>query len=342
LAGVQLPANFTIGSAVTVNDIKIDIPNNGRLTIEGNASKLKIKLGNSGKLIIEGNASKLIVEDSNSNNIEEVTVAAGATVKDSTIILNRGTTAPPDNKSDQLIVKGILKNSTVVANANAAKAAIIRLAGTLDSVTFRCKIAAAHDGTNTTADGVCIEATAARAQIIDSKVDFEATVGTTGTPPIPRVVDAGTNGVTIIGSTLNRIGGTGGPTFKAIAVNHGGGALVVRNSTIDLGAINDAASDDGSGSFDEDSRAVKSTANSGSIILTGNIFGGYNRRGKPVVAITGNLGRTPQQIANNQFQITESDTIGIQSIGAPDTLIDQYANRSGNTFGASSRRVVDN
>jgi len=309
-----------------VNDIKINL-NGNELTIEGNASKLKINLGNGGQLIIEGNASKLIVEDNkNASAIEKVTVAAGATVTDSTIILNRPTGAAddvPNNGSDELIVKGILKNSTVVANERAAKTAIIRLAGKLDGVTFSCKIRT--DGSN--GDGVCIEATAAGAQIINSKIDFDAT-NATGTTP--RVVDAGTNGVTIIGSDLTRIANLG---VKVFAVNHGGGALVVQNSTIDLGAVNDANSDD-------NSRAVKSSATSGSIILTGNIFRGYNRIGQPVVAITGNLGRTPQQIANNQFQINETGTIGILlPTNTPDTLIDQYANRSGNTFGASTRRV---
>jgi hypothetical protein len=339
LAQVNLGANFTIGSAVTVNDIKINL-NGNELTTEGNVSQLKIQLGNGGKLIIKGNASKLLVEDSNSNNIEEVTVAAGATVTDSTIILNRGV-ALPDNRSDQLIVKGILRNSTVVANANFAKAAIIRLAGTLDKVTFSCKIEASSANNSVTGNGVCIEATAAGAQIINSRVDFDANAGTAMGNQIPRVVDAGTNGVTIIGSTLNRIGNTGGSAAKVIAVKHGGGALVVQNSTIDLGAIDNAASRDAGGqNFDENSRFLSSNADSGSIILTGNIFGGYNRDNQPVVEITGRLGATPQQIANNQFLITNDRTIGIRSANAPDTLINQYATGSGNTFGSSSRPVV--
>jgi hypothetical protein len=328
---VQLGANFTIGSAVTVNDIKIAL-NGNKLTIEGNASKLKIKLGTSGKLIIKGNASELIVEDSNSSNIEEVTVDAGATVTGSTIILNRGGVS--SNRSDQLIVEGILKNSTVVVNASAAEAAIIKLAGTLDSVTFSCKISA------DTGNGVCIEATAAGAQIINnSRVDFEASSSSNHGSITPSVVKAD-NGVTIIGSTIRRIGST---LVKAIAVNHGSGALVVQNSTIDLGAIDNSAScqtSAGVTTCDDTSRAVSSNATSGSIILTGNIFGGYNRNDKPVVEITGSLGRTPQQIANNQFRITERDAIGILlPTNAPDTLIDQYANRSGNTFGASTTKV---
>jgi hypothetical protein len=319
LAGVQLPANFTIGSAVTVNDIKIDIPNNGQLTIEGDASKLKINLGNTGQLIIKGNASKLIVKDSNSNNIEKVTVDAGATVTDSTIILNRGGVA--NNASDQLIVKGILKNSTVVANENEAKAAIIKLAGKLDSVTFSCKIETSANG-----DGVCIEATAAGAQIINSKVDFDVP---TATGPTPRVVDAG-DGVTIIGSELTRIAN---PGVKVFAVNHGGGALVIQNSTIDLGALDHMTS------ANDDTRAVNSNAASGSIILTGNSFRGYNRNFRFVVEIGPGLGATPQQIANNQFQITNPSTVGIRSNNAPDTLAEQYANLSGNTFGSANTRV---
>jgi len=328
---VQLAANFTIGSAVTVNDIKIDL-NGNELTIEGNASQLKIKLGNSGKLIIKGNASKLVVEDNNGTN-EKVTVAAGATVTNSTIKLS--------NDGDQLIVKGTLKNSTVVANQTAAtQTTIIELAGKLDDVTFSCKIGTPNNGTDNQF-GRCIKATAAGAQIINSTVNFEATLGT-NSQGTPRVVDADTNGVTIIGSTLNRIGDTRGPTFKAIAVKHKGGALVVQNSTIDLGAINNGASCDQSNQCDDNSRAVHSDADSGSIILTGNTFGGYNRNDNFVVEITGRLGEIPQQIANNQFLINNARTIGIKSAGAPDTLIDQYANRSGNTFGASSRRVVAN
>ena len=198
-------------------------------------------------------------------------------------------------------------------------------------MTFSCKIRADYDIPNSAiiGKGVCIKATAAGAQIINSKVDFEATVGA-GATTTPRVVDADTNGVTIIGSDLTRIAN---PGVKVFAVNHGGGALVIQNSTIDLGAVNNANSDN-------DSRAVRSIATSGSIILTGNIFRGYNKVGQPVVAITGNLGKTPQQIASNQFQITETGTIGILlPTNTPDTLIDQYANRSGNTFGASTRRV---
>jgi hypothetical protein len=296
-----------------VNDIKIDL-NGNKLTIEGNASKLKIDLGNGGKLTIKGNASKLIVEDSNTNNIEEVTVAAGATVTDSTIILNRGGVA--NNQSDQLIVKGILKNSTVVADANAAKAAIIGLAGKLDDVTFSCKIET--DGAN--GDGVCIEATAAGAQIINSNIDFHAKY--VSGAKTPRVVDAD-NGVTIIGSTLKRIDNS---DTKAFAVNHGGGALVVQNSIINL-----------NGTTNDNSRAVNSTANSGSIILTGNTFSGYkNANNNPVVEIGGGLGATPQQIANNQFLITNNTTVGIRSANAPSTLITQYATGSGNTFGSAS------
>jgi hypothetical protein len=87
---VNLGANLTIGSAVTVNDIKINLSGN--------------------QLIIEGKASKLIVEDGGA--AEQVTVAAGATVTDSTLILN------VTNNNDLLIVRqGILKDSTVVANA---------------------------------------------------------------------------------------------------------------------------------------------------------------------------------------------------------------------------------
>jgi hypothetical protein len=305
LAQVNIPATFTIGSAVTVNDIKINL--------------------NGGELIIEGNASKLIVEDiSSAATIEKVTVAAGATVTDSTIILNRPANAlddVPNNKSDQLIVKGILKNSTVVANERAAKTAIIKLAGKLDGVTFSCKIRT--DGAN--GDGVCIEATAAAAQIINSKVDFEATnaAGTT-----PRAVDAGTNGVTIIGSTLKQIPAASGT--RVFAVNHGGGALVVQNSTIDL---------NGNSASSPGSRAVNSTANSGSIILTGNVFKGYNQGGEIVVEIGGGLGTTKQSIVNNQFQITNPNTLGIKSAGAAFPLINLYATQSGNTFGSSSPPV---
>jgi hypothetical protein len=293
-----------------VNDIKIDL--------------------NGNQLIIEGKASKLSVGDLGGG--EQVTVAAGATVTDSTITLSNNFAA---GQGDQLIVKGILKNSTVVANANAAKTAIIELAGQLDGVTFSCKISA-DAGSN----GVCIEATAAGAQIINSRVDFDADPGASTRPgaTTPRVVDAG-NGVTIIGSTLRRIDNF---NVKALAVRHGGGALVIQNSTIDLGAIDDGASDAGGGNFDEDSRAVYSDTASGSIILTGNVFRGYNRRNKYVVEIKNVLGAAPQQIANNQFQITEADAIGIRSVGAASELIAQYATGSGNTFGASSRRVVDN
>jgi hypothetical protein len=306
LAEVQINAAggvFTIGSAVTVKDIKI-------------------KLLDNKQLIIEGNASKLIVEDSNSNNIEEVTVAAGATVKDSTIILNRGTTAPPDNKSDQLIVKGILKNSTVVANANAAQTAIIKLAGKLDGVTFECQLGAG---------GKCIEATAAGAQVINnSQVNFDTNAGVTVT-----VVDAGTGGITIIGSVLKQI--TANSNKSVFAINHGGGALVVQNSTINL-----------NGNTNPATRAVKSATNSGSIILTGNVFSGYNVGGSFVVEIVGpggvgnGLGATPQQIANNQFLLTANNVVGIKSTGAPLTLINQYATGSGNTFGSSTTPVTNN
>jgi hypothetical protein len=311
LAGVQLGANLTIGSGVTVNDIKINL--------------------NGSNLTIEGNASKLIVADKNAPNvIEQVTVAAGATVTDSTIILNSG--AVGNNQSDQLIVKGrgILKNSRVVANANAAKTAIIRLAGTLDGVTFSCKIEADFDNANNevTGNGVCIEATAAGAQIINnSRVDFDANA--TGTAQTtPRVVDAGTNGVTIIGSVLKRIDNS---DTKVFAVQHGGGALVVQNSTIDL-----------NNTTNDDSRAVNSTAASGSIILTGNVFEGYNNaNNNPVVDIRGALGRAPQQIANNQFRITNPATVGIRSVGASSDLRDLYATGSGNTFGVAGTKVTN-
>ena len=114
-----------------------------------------------------------------------------------------------------------------------------------------------------------------------------------------------------------------------VVVNHGGGALVVQNSTINL-----------NGNTANATRAVKSTANSGSIILTGNIFEGYNNsNNNPVVDISGFLGRTPQQIANNQFRITNTATVGIRSVGASDELIEQYATRSGNTFGVAGTKV---
>jgi hypothetical protein len=307
VAEVNIPTtkeSFTIGSAVTVNDIKINL--------KGNT--------NGQELIIEGNASKLIVEDSDTNKIEKVTVAAEATVTDSTIILNRGG-ALPNDQSDQLIVqgKGILKNSTVVANANEAKAAIIKLAGKLDGVTFSCKITTSNPN-----KGKCIQATAAGAQIINSKVDFE--VPNAGSVN-PIVVDAGTSGVTIIGSALKRI--PVNLSVTAIVVDHSGGALVVQNSTIDLNGTNDNFS-----------RAVNSSANSGSIILTGNVFKGYNVGGKPVVDIDGSLGATQQQIANNQFLITNTTTVGIRSKNAPIPLINQYATGSGNTFGSSTTPVI--
>ncbi|WP_414383929.1 hypothetical protein [Synechococcus sp. W55.2] len=289
LAEVQLAGNFTIGSAVTVNDIKINL-NGQQLTIEGNASKLR-------------------VVDTGATN-ETVTVAAGASVTDSTIKLS-------NNAGDQLIVKGkgILKNSTVVATTSPAGASIIKLAGELDGVTFSCKINAA---------GVCIEATAAGAQIINSKVDFETTAGGA------KVVDTGTNGVTIIGSDLKRI--PANSTTTVTVVNHGGGALVVQNSTIDLNNTTGTPS-----------RAVNSTATSGSIILTGNIFSGYNKPNEPVVEIAAppGLGATPQQIANNQFLLTINNAIGIKSNGAPLTLINQYATGSGNTFGSSTTPVTN-
>jgi hypothetical protein len=300
LAGVKLGANFTIGSAVTVNDITIKL--------------------NGLNLTIEGKASKLSVEDSLPAN-ETVTVAAEATVTDSTIKLNRNN----PTGGDLLIVKGkgILKNSTVVANANAAQTAIIKLAGQLDGVTFSCKIDA--DAGN----GVCIEATAASAQIINSTVDFDANSTAPPGAITPKVVDAGTNGVTIIGSALNRIANF---SVRAFAVNHGGGALVVQNSTIDLGATDNATSDNFS-------RAVNSNATSGSIILTGNVFKGYNRNNQPVVEIVNVLGAIPQQIANNQFQIINPNTIGIRSFGASPGLRDQYATGSGNTFGSATTKV---
>jgi hypothetical protein len=284
LAQVNLGANLTIGSAVTVNDIKINLSGQ--------------------QLIIEGKASKLIVEDGGA--AEQVTVAAGATVTDSTLILN------VTNNNDLLIVKGILKDSTVVANATAATAAIIKLAKTLDGVTFSCKIGGG---------GACIESIAAGAQIINSKVDFDANaIGA-------KVVNAGTNGVTIIGSTLKRLPVNLG--VKTIVVDHGGGALVVQNSTIDL-----------KGTTGNPSRAVQSTATSGSIILTGNVFGGYNQANEPVVEIGAGLGATPQQIANNQFLLTINNAIGIKSTNAPSTLITQYATGSGNTFGSSTTPVI--
>jgi len=303
LAQVNLGANFTIGSGVTVNDIKINL---------------------SGKqLTIEGKASKLSVVDTAANS-ETVTVAAGASVTDSTINFTNAATT-----TDQLIVKGILKNSTVVANANAAEASIIKLAGTLDGVTFSCQI----QSTSATNIGVCIEATAASAQIINSTVDFDVTaVSGTATP---KVVDTGTNGITIIGSVLKQI--TASSNKAVLAVNHGGGALVVQNSTINLNGNTSGAT-----------RAVKSATNSGSIILTGNVFSGYNvgGAGSPVVQIVGpggvgnGLGATPQQIANNQFLLTANNVVGIKSTGAPLTLINQYATGSGNTFGSSTTPVV--
>ena len=303
LAEVNLGANFTIGSGVTVNDIKINL---------------------SGKqLTIEGKASKLSVVDTAANS-ETVTVAAGASVTDSTINFTNAATT-----TDQLIVKGILKNSTVVANANAAEASIIKLAGTLDGVTFSCQI----QSTSATNIGVCIEATAASAQIINSTVDFDVTaVSGTATP---KVVDTGTNGITIIGSVLKQI--TASSNKAVLAVNHGGGALVVQNSTINLNGNTSGAT-----------RAVKSATNSGSIILTGNVFSGYNvgGAGSPVVQIVGpggvgnGLGATPQQIANNQFLLTANNVVGIKSTGAPLTLINQYATGSGNTFGSSTTPVV--
>jgi hypothetical protein len=295
LAEVQLAANLTIGSTATVNDIKINL--GGR------------------NLTIEGKASKLIVEDTGAAN-ETVTVAAEATVTDSTIKLS-------NNAGDQLIVKGkgILKNSTVVADAATAVAAIIKLAGTLDGVTFSCKIGGG---------GVCIESTAASAQIINSsKVDFDAAAAN------GIVVNAGTNGVTIIGSVLKRIPTAGTAGNKVTVVNHQGGALVVQNSTINLNGNTAGAT-----------RAVNSNATSGSIILTGNLFTGFSVGGSPVVEIAGpggttGLGATPQQIANNQFLITVNNAVGIRSANAPSTLIDQYANRSGNTFGISNTPVTD-
>jgi hypothetical protein len=289
LAQVNLGANFTIGSGVTVNDIKINLSGSN--------------------LTIEGSASKLIVGDTNA--VEQVTVAAEATVTDSTIILSNDFAG---GQGDQLIVKGILKDSTVVANASAAQTAIIKLAKTLDGVTFSCQI-----GTS----GTCIEATAAAAQIINSKVDFDPAAAS------QKVVNAGTNGVTIIGSVLKQIANLGN---DVIAVNHGGGALVVQNSTINLNGNTGGAT-----------RAVNSTATSGSIILTGNVFKGYDLGGKPVVEIAAppGLGATPQQIANNQFQLTMSNAIGIKSNGAPITLINQYATGSGNTFGSSTTPVTN-
>jgi hypothetical protein len=288
LAKVNISATgLTFGSAVTVNDIKINL--------------------NGNNLTIEGKASKLIVGDSATGG-EKVTIAAKATVTDSTITLNT------TNAGDQLIAKGTLKDSTVVADNTAATTAIIQLAGTLDGVTFSCKIGAG---------GKCIEATAAAAQIINSKVDFEVTGAT------PDVVNAG-NGVTIIGSTLKRIGNFNNATDSVFAVNHGDGALVVQDSTIDL-----------NGAGDNNSRAVKSTATSGSIILIGNIFKGYDVGGQPVVDIGTGLGATPQQIANNQFQLTMNNAIGIKSAGAPITLINQYATGSSNTFGSSTTPVTN-
>jgi hypothetical protein len=288
LAQVNLGANFTIGSAVTVNDIKITLLANKQL-------------------IIKGNASKLIVNDNNGGT-EVVEVAAGATVTDSTITLS-------NDAGDQLIVKGILKNSTVVANAASANAAIIKLAGTLDGVTFSCQV---------NNNGTCIEATAAGAQIINSQVNFDVTVAG------GKVVNTGTNGVTIIGSTLKRIAASSG--IAVTVVNHGGGALVVQNSTINL-----------NGTTGNGSRAVNSTATSGSIILTGNTFSGYNQPNQPVVEIAAppGLGATPQQIANNQFLLTLNTAVGIKSNGAPLTLINQYATGSGNTFGSSTTPVTN-
>ena len=306
LTKVSTAGSLTFGSGVTVNDIQIIL--------------------NSGDLTIEGKASKLIVKDT-ASVIDRVTVAAGATVTDSTIRLSNDFNSTT-NQGDQLIVKGILNNSTVVAIANTAEeTAIIELAGKLDGVTFSCKIGTPTSG-NANRFGRCIKATAAGAQIINnSKVNFEAIAGA-GAQATSRVVDAG-NGVTIIGSVLKRT--QANSTDKVIVVNHGGGALVVQNSTIDL-----------NGTSDDDSRAVKSTAASGSIILTGNVFEGYNNaNNKPVVDIGGALGAIPQQIANNQFLITNPSTRGIRSANAPSTLITQYATGSGNTFGLSSQPVVN-
>jgi hypothetical protein len=291
VAGMKLGANFTIGSAVTVNDITIKL--------------------NGNNLTIEGSASKLIVEDKATNS-EEVTVAAGATVTDSTIKLTNPAATP-----DKLIVKGILKDSTVVADTNAAVAPIIKLAGTgrLDGVTFRCQLGAG---------GECIEVTDAGAQIINSQVDFDVAAANV------TVVDAGTNGVTIIGSVLKRIASTGTAGNKVIVVNHQGGALVVQNSTIDL---NDSTSGG--------SRAVDSTANIGSIILTGNVFSGYSQANTPVVEIQGALGGIQQQIAGNRFQLTLNNAIGIRSAGASINLINIYANPNNNTFGSSTTPVTN-
>jgi hypothetical protein len=281
-----LAGGLTFGSAVTVNDIRIDL--------------------NGNNLTIEGKASKLIVGDSATGG-EKVTIAAKATVTDSTITLNT------TNAGDQLIAKGTLKDSTVVADNTAAATAIIELAGTLDGVTFSCKIAAS---------GKCIEATAAAAQIINSKVDFKTTAGGA------KVVDAGTNGVTIIGSVLKRIPANSNTTVTV--VRHGGGALVVQDSTIDL-----------DGTTGNPSRAVDSIATSGSIILTGNVFSGYDQPNEPVVEIGTGLGATPQQIANNQFLLSTNNAIGIRSAGAPITLINQYAAGSSNTFGSSTTPVTN-
>jgi antitoxin component of MazEF toxin-antitoxin module len=294
---VKLRTNLTIGSGVTVNDIKIDL--------------------NTFNLTIEGKASKLIVKDT-AGAVEQVTVAAGASVTDSTITLSNDFNAAA-NQGDQLIVKGILKDSTVIADAAAAEAAIIKLAKTLDGVTFSCQIKS-----TTTTTGVCIEATAASAQIINSTVNFDvaAVLGAT-----PKVVNAGTNGVTIIRSVLKQIAAGSGTAVTV--VNHGGGTLVVQNSTINL-----------NGNTNDNSRAVNSTAASGSIILTGNVFEGYNNaNNKPVVDIGGALGGAPQQIVNNQFRITNPATIGIRSVGASSELRELYAS-SGNTFGVARTKVT--
>jgi hypothetical protein len=120
------------------------------------------------------------------------------------------------------------------------------------------------------------------------------------------------------------------------AVNHGGGALVVQNSTINL-----------NGNTGPATRAVRSATNSGSIILVGNVFEGYNQPGQPLVEIVGpggvgnGLGATPQQIANNQFLITANNAVGIKSTGASLALINQYATGSGNTFGSSTTPVTN-
>ncbi|MFS8925143.1 hypothetical protein NW863_11805 [Synechococcus sp. B60.1] len=274
-------------------------------------SDIAIDLNNQ-DLIILGQGDKLKITALGGGAQEDVTIDAGATVTDSLITFK-------DN-GNQLTVRGTLSNSTVEADVVLIDQPVkLAGSGTLQKVTVECKIGAGGP------TQICVNVTGGSPQITDSQI----LVDLAGADTI--FVNTDNNNppnLTIQGSLIKQV--PNNVALKAILVQHNDGALVIQGSTLDLNVNTDV-----------NSRALRSTAASGSITLVGNIFKGYNFGGQPVVQILGNIGAFPQQITNNQFVITNAATIGIRlPANASPTLVDQYALNSGNTFGNANVKVI--